>query len=307
VPSKTRFSLNWLACHLGIRRETLERLSIEAEGHYHPFQEPKSNGGFRVIDNPDNALKTVQSRIMVRLLRPLTFNEAAQGCLPGRSPAKNASRHLGQPCLVGIDLKSFFPSVSHRHVYGIWRLLGYGPDVARLLTRLTTCRGYLPQGAPTSPYLANLVLEPLDEQTGARARELGVTYTRFVDDIAFSGERAREMIAPVMREIGRLGFRISRHKTEVAGAGSQHRVTGYTVNRRGQPSIPKSRRDKVRSAIHQLRLSSTGGQDRTRIVASLRGRIAHIASTNAGSAVRLTGQLDLVLREYTQAPQNPTD
>lgn len=295
MQSKQRFSVNWLARHLGVPRETLERLAVEAEVHYHPFSLPKPDGTFRLIDNPDEILKVVQRRIVALLLRPLKFHDRAHGCLPGRSPRTNAAQHLGQPCLVGLDLKHCFPSISNRHVYDAWHRLGYGPDLARLLTRLTTYQRYLPQGAPTSPYLVNLVLAPLDERMDAQALALSAGYGRFVDDVALSGERARELIGPTVREIGRLGFRINRRKTKVAGFGSQHVVTGYTVNRRGQPSIPRSRRDQVRSAIHELQWSRCNYQDRARLIERVRGRIAHIAQTNAGSAARLGRQLNRIL------------
>jgi len=214
-------SPNWLAHLLGISRGILESLAKSHGSHYHPFQRPKRDGGQRDIDNPDNAIKAVQRRIVDRLLKPLPFPECVQGCLPGRSAKTNAEHHLKQTSLVTIDIASFFPSVSNRHVYSAWDALGLGPEIARLLTHLTTYHGHLPQGAPTSPYLANLVVLKADAGIQKAASKLGVHYTRHVDDVALSGENAREVMGEAIRQIQALGFAVKRRMNRTGNLGGR--------------------------------------------------------------------------------------
>jgi RNA-directed DNA polymerase len=130
--------------------------------HYTTFRIPKRNGGSREISAPRPALKHVQLWIHTALLSALIPHEASHGFAPGRSIVTNASPHVGAELILKLDLRDFFPSISRRQVQGIFRRAGYTVPVARLLTSLTTFGGGLPQGAPTSPALANLVAYGMD-------------------------------------------------------------------------------------------------------------------------------------------------
>ena len=292
VPAQ-HYSTHWVADRLGLRRGKLESLVLSIDSHYRPFTRSKLEGGVRTIDNPDEALKGVQRRIVDRLLRPRAFPACAHGCLPGRSPVTNAKCHLGQKCHVRVDLRDFFPSITHHHIYAAWSACGFGPDVARLLTRLTTYRGYLPQGAPTSSYLANLVFLEADANIEAAAERLGVRYTRYVDDIILSGENARSLVGEAVRQIHALGLSIKRSKTVIAGPRDVHEATGFSVNRSGMPSVGRPYRDRVRAAIRSIRQAPVcaSGKGSVSLENRIRSRIAFVARTNPGAAVRLERQL----------------
>jgi RNA-directed DNA polymerase len=125
-----RHSIHGLAMTLGVERRVLLDLVLDVDRPYHPFTRVTRRGKARRIDNPDDALKRVQTRIYRRLLLPVRLSEAAHGSVVGRSPLTNASVHAGARCVVTIDIKDFFPNVDHDAIHRLWKHLGYGPKCA---------------------------------------------------------------------------------------------------------------------------------------------------------------------------------
>ncbi|MEQ1575878.1 MAG: hypothetical protein ABL993_16700, partial [Vicinamibacterales bacterium] len=186
------YSLAWLSYELGIPGDVLCELAASAETHYRPFYKYKK-GNRRLIDNPDCQLKAVQTEIRNRLLAPLPLSLIVHGCVKRRSAFTNAHVHTKARNLASIDVKRFYPNVTNRMVYALLRdRLRLGPDLARLLTLLTTRLGHLPHGAPTSDAIANLVLAPLDDQIEQLASDLDLRASRYLDNIDLAGVRARE-------------------------------------------------------------------------------------------------------------------
>jgi hypothetical protein len=176
-------SPNRLADTLKIRPARLGRLAAAPERNYCPFMAVKPPRPFqrqvlskpRPIDNPLQDLKLVQKRIYRRLLKPICFPPHILGAVPKRSVFDNGSRHLASELLVTLDIRQCFPSVTNAHVYRVWaELLGCSPPVAKLLTELTTFERHLPQGAATSPLLANLFIWMIDGPIRTMCRELSV-------------------------------------------------------------------------------------------------------------------------------------
>ena len=282
-------SPTWLARTLQTELAQLKTIAKNPQQHYRRFDHRTASGKVRPIAEPDPALKRIQKRIVGEILRSHQMSPCVQGSIPGHSPRTNAALHRGQAVIVRIDIQNFFPSVTNRMVYGIWvEVFGYGRALASLLTKLTTLDGHLPQGTPTSSYLANLVLRTADEEIQTLADVHNLRYTRFVDDMVLSGSRAREVITAVVKEISRAGFKCNRTKLNVAEPRSQRLVTGYTVD---TISVPKKERDRLKAAIRQLKRSTTNGDDVAQQVLSIQGRIAHVAQTNPGSAEKLQQQL----------------
>lgn len=154
-----------------------------------------------------------QRRIKNNILASITLGEGVHGGVRGRSPRSNATPHLGQPCVVNLDVRDFFPNVRHYVVYRMFRReLGFGRDVARLLTRLTTLDGQLPQGASTSTAIANVLALPIDRPISVEAERFDVRYTRFVDDITLSGSNPRPLINIVGRMLSRRRLPMYRKK-----------------------------------------------------------------------------------------------
>jgi RNA-directed DNA polymerase len=187
-------SVRDLAYRLGVEIKLLESVADTAGSYHAPFESTNSPRPFqrkpfieksRNIDNPTDILKKVQGLINVKLLRQLGLPNRVFGGRKGHSVIQNAKKHLGSKVLVTIDVKQFFPSISNVEIYSVWaHMLGCSPKVAGLLTRLTTFERRLPQGAPTSTALANLVLLSCDSAIRGFCGANGITYTSWVDDLA---------------------------------------------------------------------------------------------------------------------------
>jgi hypothetical protein len=218
----------------------------------------------RLIDNPRGGLKEIQLRINDKLLKPLVLPDHLLGGVAGKSIQDNVDLHLGAARLVTIDIKSFFPSITPLQVYTVWRTrLNCSPKVATILTRLTTRNGYLPQGAPTSTLIANLVLGSVDCGIRTACKRAGVRYSSWLDDLAFSGPNAHELIPVVIRELLNSGFRVSHRKIKVMGPGDRKTLNKLVLGR--GVSVDKGYLKRTRSASTTLRL-----------VESLTTRLRHI-------------------------------
>ncbi|MEO1269430.1 MAG: reverse transcriptase domain-containing protein, partial [Myxococcota bacterium] len=178
--------------------------SVSAISHYKRFTIPKRRGGRRLISAPMPRLKRAQRWILDHVLTPITVHEAAHGFRSGRSIVTNAAPHVGAAVVVNMDLRDFFPTLTFRRVRGAFGALGYSGSVATVLALLCTepdteqvqldgntwhvALGprHLPQGAPTSPALTNIICRRLDRRLTGLAQELGFVYTRYADDLTFS-------------------------------------------------------------------------------------------------------------------------
>ncbi len=242
--------LDELARRLGMSPPELA--SIQAA--YRQFTIPKRSGGHRRILAPQKELKSVQRRILRRLLALLVSHPAATGFERGRSIVTNASRHLGRAVVVRMDLRDFFDSTSARRVRRFFRRIGWNRPAARRLGELCTHRGALPQGAPTSPRLANLVNYRLDTRLNNLAAAFGATYTRYADDLVFSFDvdkrtQTRRLINLVKLIVREEGYRVhTRRKLHIRRRHQQQRVTGLVVNDR--VNLPRRTRRWLRAVEH---------------------------------------------------------
>jgi RNA-directed DNA polymerase len=277
-------SENRLADMLKIRREKLVSLSTEPGLQYSPFMSVKPPRPFhkappskpRPIDNPLQELRWVQKRIYRRFLRPICFPGHILGAVPKRSVRDNAERHLKSVLLVTLDVTQCFPSITNLHVYHIWAdLLGCSPPVAKLLTQLTTFDRHLPQGAATSPLLANLFIWMIDEPIRRMCDQLSVTYSTWIDDLAFSGERARDLIQPAVAVLATHGLRVKREKIKIMGPDAIKLLTGTRFGSQ-QIRAPKKKLSRIRSGIHKLRSGLVDQCDEERFILGLVGQLRFI-------------------------------
>lgn len=290
--TEPRHSLRWLSAEIRVRRELLVAVDRQLDRYYRPFPIFRPGKKVRRIDCPCGALKFIQGRIKDRLLVTFPFPHPVHGGVRGRSPRTNAAAHGKTSLLVNLDLADFYPSVTAAMVHEVWRdVFHFGPAIATLLTRLTTYGGHLPQGAPTSGYLANIVLLPVVERIREIAARNECEVTFYVDDISISGERGRNAIGPLIDAVHQHRLSIGRGKTAVMPRHVPQTVTGYTINS-GRPSVPRRKRDHVRELIHELGVRRRLGSDVSTLRRSIEGRIAHIRKTNVGNATRLTRLLE---------------
>lgn len=188
-----------LADILGVTLPALETISSQVH-HLFRMEDRVIKGKTRLLSIPDEKLKSLQKQLYKRLLAHLPIHDAAY-CRTGRGVVDAVQRHQWHPYLLHLDIKNFFPSTSAARVASSFRRFGFPTDTVTLLTKLTTYRRQLPQGAPTSVAVGNLVLARLDESLAELCRQYGLTYTRYVDDLAISGGRRTGSVEGKVRRI----------------------------------------------------------------------------------------------------------
>ena len=252
-------SLLTLAKLLRESQRTLLSIAQDPRGYYRCIP-IKRKGKVRETWDALAPLKSIQARIQCLILRKVTYPRYLQGSIRDEDQARdfvsNASLHCGRRLVICEDIENFFPSTSSDLIYDLWCSLFHFPNhIARVLTGLTTLEGYLPQGAKTSSYLANLALWRTEPRLVKLLRGQGFTYSRYVDDITLSTDRrlTGSEIANVIRQIARMcslsGFRLKRSKHSLKTSGNRMSATGLTVNRRA--SLPKEVRSQTRALVHQ--------------------------------------------------------
>ena len=246
-----------LARRLGL---TIDELT-QFDPQYHAFSIPKRRGGVRVINAPSAELKMLQRRILRRLLGGLACHAAARGFEKGQSIVTNAQPHCGAKVLLKMDIREFFPATSAERVREYFGRIGWDKQAADLLTRLCIHRGGLPQGAPTSPRLSNLVNHGMDARLAGLAARLGCQYTRYADDLTFSlPADNRDVIAALIRITKRvceeLGYRLHQdRKLQIRRRYERQQVTGLVVN--DAVNLPRATRRWLRAVEHHI---ATGKQ-----------------------------------------------
>jgi RNA-directed DNA polymerase len=309
--------LAWFADARGLERTVGEPLR-----HYRWHVVPRPHG-VRLLAAPKPRLKEAQRRLLRHVLARVPVHDAAHGCVAGRSVRTAVAPHAGSPVVLRMDLEAFFASIGAERVRGL--LLGPAglPEpVAHVLTSLATtvvpaqvwrqvplptgvearerhrrlgrqlAVPHLPQGAPTSPALANLVSFRLDRRLAGLAASCGARYTRYVDDLTFSGGTAigRDRFADlVTRVVTDEGFRVNAAKTASTSAARRQSVLGAVVNTR--PTLPRRERDALRALLHNCATSGWAGQTRGREPTTFRdhvlGRVAWAASLDPAFGARL--------------------
>lgn len=298
--------------------------------HYRSTWLRTASRAVRVLEPPKPRLKALQRRLLAELLAPVPVHDAAHGFVPGRSVASYAAPHARQPVVLRLDLEGFFASVTAGRVYGTWRTAGFPEPVAHALTGLVTTvlprhvwagvpepadpalRGahwrlgrrlaapHLPQGAPTSPALANLAARRLDVRLSALTTAWGGRYTRYADDLALSGpagwRRGTSRLLDAVEEVVRdEGFRLNPRKTGVLPAAGRQVLGGLVVNDR--PHVGRREVDLLRAVLHNCAVHGPSTQDREGhpfFEAHLRGRVSWVAQHDPARGARLRVLLDAV-------------
>lgn len=219
--------------------------------YYRVYQIKKKSGGMREIAEPLPSLKEIQRWILDEILGKVPVSPAAKAFIKGRSIKENARFHRGQNTIVQVDVEDFFPSIDASRVYSAFKNIGYSQPVCTLLTKLCCLDDRLPQGAPTSPALSNIVFKVADERFLGFARLNNLRYTRYADDITFSGDGNPGIIIPFCQKVlAHSGFVINDKKTRVLRRGQRQSVTGVVVNEKLQ--APRDLRRKIRQAAYYI-------------------------------------------------------
>jgi RNA-directed DNA polymerase len=214
---------------------------------------PKRNGGMRHLQIPDDPTREMQRRILHRLLRKARCHRAAVGFELGKSIVHAARPHTGKAMVIRVDIVDFFNSTTAERVQDWFQRSGWERPAAEFLTRCVTHNGVLPQGAPTSPRLSNLVNARMDGALWHLARRYKGHYTRYADDITLSfshmtARQSRAVVQVIRRVLKRFGYRMHGSKTRILRSHQCQQVLGLTVNQ--QVAIPRKMRRKLRAARH---------------------------------------------------------
>jgi RNA-directed DNA polymerase len=203
---------------LGYSFKELCSISDEIDRHYYAFEKKKikSDGTIKIrkIEPSHALLKSIQSKILKNILEKIELLPCVQGGVKSKSNIDNARLHLGKKYHLCTDLKDFFPSVSHHKVFKMFRNRCFSNEIAGLLTKLTTFKGKLPQGTPTSTYIANLILYETDLALLEFCARNEIVYSRYVDDLVFSSQSDFKIIQDeIFNIINESGFKRSQKKT----------------------------------------------------------------------------------------------
>lgn len=233
------------ANHVG---EVLQLYKINL-GAYHDF--PLSQvGKVRMITAPSVPLKRRQKWILNEILNKVSISEHAHGFVMGRSIRTNALAHANNAYALCVDIEDFFPSIKWKTVLAAFHSLGYSTSAAAKLTDICCYKGALPQGAPTSPQLSNIIFRPVDDLLSAIAEKEHAIYTRYADDITFSADHSLDSIRNQIEEILRPhGFQVNQEKVHFFNPGQPKRITGLIVQN-GSVRVPKHFKRTLRQEIY---------------------------------------------------------
>ncbi len=296
-----------VAAALGLTVNQLRHYSIhrqrETTVHYVTFAIRKRSGGQRLIHAPKRRLKAIQRNLLEQLVEKLPVSRFAHGFRKGLSVATNAAPHVAKPVVIKLDIADCFPTIHFGRVRGLLIAYGYSYPVAQTLAVLMTEPPRQPveidgvlyhvpvgprvcvQGAPTSPALCNAVLRRLDHRLAGLARKHGYDYTRYADDLTFSGVDLTKISLILVRaaRIAREeGLPLNDQKTHVMRAGQRQTVTGVTVNQTA--GLSRRERRRLRAAIHQRALAKTPD---AALDQRLDGKLAYLRMLNPSQAESL--------------------
>jgi len=237
---------------VGYKQEYVYAASNSMRPFYRSFYIAKKNGGNRRICEPLPNLKEIQKWILLNVLEKMEASPYAKAYIKGKNVRENARFHKRQKKVLSLDVHDFFGSISSFLVYEVFVKVGYESDVAMMLTQLCCLDGCLPQGAPTSALLSNIIMKHFDDNIAKFVNEKKIRYTRYADDMTFSGDfDEKEVIRFVRKKLKKVGMTLSEEKTRVRYQGQQQEVTGIVVNDKLQ--LSKKKRKKIRQEIYYIK------------------------------------------------------
>lgn len=271
---------------LGFSAKTLYALSNNIEKHYHNVFIPKSDGSKRKLSVPDLILKSVQKSIADNILTQYPISRYAKAYKVGSNVQRNAMPHVGKKKLLKLDIEGFFDNILYSQVKDIvFYSEKYSESIRVLLTMLCYYRESLPQGAPTSPIITNIIMYDFDQTVGAFCSSRNISYTRYCDDMTFSGDfDEKEIITFVKGELYKLTLFLKNRKTAIVPKTKRQTVTGIVVNEK--INITKDYKKKIRQEMYYIKklgldehLGRMCISDKQKYVMALKGRIAFVLQT----------------------------
>lgn len=241
-----------LSALLGYKKEYLKKAALHTSYFYRDFEITKKNGKKRAISEPLPSLKEIQVWILKDILEKVPVSPFAKAYKPKTSLTENLKFHKNQPKVFTLDLENFFPSIKIDLVEKVFLELGYAEMVTNLLAKLCTRDNALPQGAPTSPYLSNLIFKEADAIIADYCKQRKIRYTRYADDLSFSGNfDENELLDKISETVESLNLRINKSKTRLMTPDKRQTVTGIVVN--DKPQVAFKKRNALRQAMYYIK------------------------------------------------------
>lgn len=245
----------------------------------------KKDGTKRELLVPNPILKNIQKNILNNVLYGLSVSKYACAYIPSKPLIDNAKDHTNKKIILKLDIKDFFTNITFENIYNSLPNSIFPKEVKVLLVKLCTYYDYLPQGAPTSPYLSNLALKGFDEYIGGYCEKRNITYTRYCDDLTFSGDfNVRQLKNKVEAFLEEIGFNLNDKKTKVIRNNNRQTVTGVVVNKK--INIAKEYKREIRKEIYYITKYGLDSHckhlksDKVKYLNSLKGRINYCLQIN---------------------------
>ncbi len=292
--------------------------------HYHTFEAAKKSGGKRKIAAPKAKLKEVQTWILENILYKIPYNDEAHGFIKERSIVTNANPHLNKDIVINIDLKDFFPTITHKRVKGLFHKMGYSEQLSTILSLLCTyadtdeinldgityyvqsSERKLPQGSPASPAISNLIVYKMDKKINGLAKKLNFTYTRYADDMSFSTTKENsanvsKLLYFSKKIIESEGFTIHPDKIHIMRKGMQQKVTGVVVNEK--LNVDRIQLRKFRALLHDIEINGWKDQKwgkAIHLINAIDGYINYIYMVNPEKGKLFKQKLKDILNKHGQ-------
>ena len=253
----------------------LYTISNHPEEYYEKKYIPKKDGAMRKLLVPKPVLKSIQRNILNHVFMGISVSPYATAYIPHKSLKDNSLVHVGKKIILKLDIKDFFAHIDFELLYRVLPNSVFPPSVKVLLLKLCTYEDYLPQGAPTSPYLSNLAMKNFDSYIGKYCLERKISYTRYSDDLTFSGDfSVKDLIRKVDAFLDTFGFRLNEEKTKVLRQYHRQIVTGVVVNKK--INAPKVLRKKIRQEMYYIKKYGVDEEKKK----SMLGKINYVLSLN---------------------------
>ena len=232
---------------------TLYAISNRIERNYKVYKIKKRNGNYRTIYSPNPLLKSIQKNILKNILNDMNIYKYAKAYHKNICLKDNAYPHLNKKTVLKLDIIDFFENIEFPLIYQTCFNNNYFPkSIGHLLTYLCTYESRLPQGAPTSSYISNLVMKDFDEELGTWCKSNNIDYTRYSDDMTFSGDfNPTEVIQKVRKMLYKLNLKINNKKIHIINNSQQQNITGIIVNTKLQ--VSSKYRNQIRQSIYYLK------------------------------------------------------
>lgn len=281
-----------------ISKYTIYQLSKHSEKHYKTYQIPKKNGKLRTINQPSRKLKALQAWVLHYILSNIQVSSSCKGFRKKTSIVDNVEPHKFSNAVLNMDIKDFFPTVKKTQVFSVFKSIGYNSCISTILTNICIHENCLPQGSPCSPMLANLISWRLDIRIQGFVGKRGITYTRYADDLTFSGLNPVKLIkihSTIQSIIEDEKFEVNRNKTRMAGPAKAKNITGLIISN-GDFGIGQKKAKLLRSKIHHLTFPKE--QTNIQLLNHVKGWLYYLNSVDQKRLALLKAYIKKLLVKY---------